>query len=290
MHRAAIRIARRRLLPVAIVLAIAYGGLVLLAWQFAGSAVFQPEFASGTYPPSQAPIELTTADGVQLVARYQHPPQATHALLFSHGNAENLGELLPLLERFQAAGFATLAYDYRGYGQSEGAPSEAGIYADIEAAYNYLRQYKGIPAERIVLHGRSLGAAAAIDLAARKPVSGLIAESAFTSLFRVVLPPILPFDKFRNLAKIRHIQAPVAVWHGCQDSIVPVQHGRQLFAAASEPKRHWWVAGAGHTDLVPVAGDGYVERLRAFRRWVQSPEREPRASPAPGEGTGCQRE
>jgi fermentation-respiration switch protein FrsA (DUF1100 family) len=110
-----------------------------------------------------------------------------------------------------------------------------------------------------------LGAAAAVDLAAKRPVAGLVMESAFTSAFRVLTRyALLPFDKFPNLAKIRNVHCPVLVIHGKRDGIISFYHGQTLFAAANEPKVSYWVDRAGHNDIAAVAGSGYFEQLRKF--------------------------
>ena len=142
-------------------------------------------------------LKLTTADGATISARFFPTPKATFTLLFSHGNAEDIGYDTPFLEAVRDAGFAVFAYDYQGYGTSQGQPSEPHVYQDCEAAYNYLINNRHILPGRIIAWGRSLGAAAAVDLAARHPLAGLIMESAFTSAFRVLTRfALLPFDKF----------------------------------------------------------------------------------------------
>jgi fermentation-respiration switch protein FrsA (DUF1100 family) len=110
-----------------------------------------------------------------------------------------------------------------------------------------------------------------VDLAARKPLAGLIMESAFTTAFQVVLPiPVLPFDKFRNIDKIKRVNCPVLVMHGKADEVVPFSHGQKLFAAAPEPKLSFWVEEASHNDLMWVAGERYAEILREFAELIES--------------------
>lgn len=113
--------------------------------------------------------------------------------------------------------------------------------------------------------GRSLGGALAIDLAARKPLGGLIVESSFVSAYRVVTRfSIYPFDKFKSLAKIGSARCPVLVIHGTKDEVISFWHGEKLFAAANQPKQSYWVEGAGHNDLMDVAGSGYGEAMKRF--------------------------
>ncbi|HWN91795.1 MAG TPA: alpha/beta hydrolase, partial [Verrucomicrobiae bacterium] len=162
-------------------------------------------------------------------------------------------------------GFAVLAYDYRGYGTSEGSPSERHVYGDIEAAYQHLVRDRGVPSDRVIAYGRSVGAGAAVDLASRRPLAGLIVESGFVTAFRVMTRlPLLPFDKFRNIDKIGQVRCPVLVMHGEADEIVPLWHGQRLFQAAPSPKRLLAVAGAHHNDFMWVAGERYARALREF--------------------------
>lgn len=162
-------------------------------------------------------------------------------------------------------GFSVFAYDYRGYGTSQGKPSERHAYRDMETVYNYLIQQLGVPAQKIIAFGRSVGGGSAVDLAAHQPLAGLIMESSFTSAFRVVVPfPLLPFDKFPNLNKIKKVKCPVLIMHGKADEVIPFQHGQKLFSAANEPKLSLWVDEASHNDLMWVAGDQYAAVLRRF--------------------------
>ncbi|HEY9709655.1 MAG TPA: alpha/beta hydrolase [Oculatellaceae cyanobacterium] len=230
--------------------------------------IFLPQPSS--YQDTSAILKLRTADQIQLSAVYLPNPASTYTILYTHGNAEDLGDIQPVLQQLQNTGFSVFAYDYRGYGTSQGKSSERNSYRDIDTAYNYLTQQLGVPAQRIIAFGRSVGGGAAVDLAARKPLGGLIMESCFTSAFRVVVPiPILPFDKFRNLDKIKKVNCPVLVMHGKADEVVPFSHGQKLFAAAGEPKRYLWVDEAGHNDFIWVAGDRYSSTLREFAQLVQ---------------------
>jgi len=168
-------------------------------------------------------------------------------------------------------GFSVFAYDYRGYGTSDGRASARNSYEDIEAAYGYLVERLGVPANRIIVMGRSIGGGPAIELATKNDVAGLICESCFVSAFRVLTRvPILPFDKFTNLNKIKKINCPVLIIHGQSDRIVPVWHGRKLFEAANEPKLCLWVDGAGHNDDVAViAGEDYWQAIAKFKQSIR---------------------
>ena len=245
----------------------AYGFFFLYFYFFADSMVFLPHAPS--YRDNARFVKVRAEDGVRLTALYLPNPQARYTLLFSHGNAEDLGDDLEFLESLQQAGFAVLAWDYRGYGTSEGAPSERTLYSDGQAVYDYLVRELKTPPERIIVFGRSLGSVPAVDLAARQPVAGLILEGGLTSGQRVLLPfPLFPFDRFRNLQKMDRVRCPVLVIHGTADEVIPFRHGEALFRAAREPKRNWWVENAGHNDLASRTGPEYGRKLQEFAAWV----------------------
>lgn len=219
---------------------------------------------TATYTDSQDIVKIATRDGVLLSAIHLVNTNAPFTVLYSHGNAEDLGDLRPVLEQYRRHGFSILAYDYQGYGTSEGRPTEANTYQDIEAVYRYLTETKHIPADCIVAHGRSVGAGPATYLAMQKPLAGLILESPFVSAFRVVSPvPLLPFDRFPNLRRIRRVTCPVLILHGTADTTIPIWHGKRLFAAANQPKQCQWIEGAGHDDIC-WSGDRYWGGILSF--------------------------
>jgi hypothetical protein len=246
---------------------IIYACVCLYAFFFADSRIFLPPPSS--YSDSAEILKLTTTDGVKLSALYLPNPAAQQTILYSHGNASDLGDHRPNLIALQKAGFSVFAYDYRGYGTSEGKPSESGSYRDIDAAYAYLTQTLRIPPQQIIAHGQSLGGAITIDLASRQPVGGLVLESTFMSAFRVLLPfPFLPFEKFHSMGKLSKVNCPVLVIHGTQDPTIPFWHGEKLYAIAPLPKRFLWVEGADHENLVEVAGDRYFQAIQAFAETI----------------------
>jgi fermentation-respiration switch protein FrsA (DUF1100 family) len=244
-----------------------YACLCLYAFFFADQKIFLPQ--PSTYQDTKEILKLTTADQIQISAIYLPNPASTYTILYTHGNAEDLGDIEPVLQKLHGMGFSVFAYDYRGYGTSQGNPSERNAYRDIDTAYNYLTQQLRVPTRRIIAYGRSVGAGSAVDLASHKSLAGLVVESAFTSAFRVVIPiPILPFDKFRNINKIKKVNCPVLVMHGKADEVIPFQHGQKLFAAAPQPKSYLWVDDAGHNDFVWVAGDRYAKALQQFTQLI----------------------
>lgn len=251
------------LIPIATVV-----GLMAYGYMFSDRVIFQPP--SPGYKDSEEIIKLTTSDGVRISAVYLPNENATQTILFSHGNAEDLGTVGFRLRQLHDVGFSVLGYDYRGYGTSESKPTEGGVYRDADAAYEYLTAQMHIPPDNIILDGWSLGGAVAADLASRKPVAGLILESTFVSAFRVVTHVPVPFDKFKTLDKLDRITCPVLVIHGRADSVIKFWHGEMLFAAAHEPKRFLWVDNADHGNVSFVAKDDYESALKNFASEIRS--------------------
>jgi abhydrolase domain-containing protein 17 len=243
--------------------------LAIFIFMRSDSLIFMPQEAS--YQDTKDILKLSVNSNEQISARYLPNSQSAYTVLYIHGNAEDLGDIRPVLERLHRHGFSVFAYDYRGYGTSDGTPGEANAYQDADVAYTYLTKQLKIPADRIIIYGRSIGGGSATEIATRYPVAGLILESAFTSAFRVVAPfPILPFDKFTNLDKLKQVHCPVLVMHGQADPIIPFQHGQSLYEAAPSPKLSLWIAAAGHNDFADVAGDRYRQTLLSFQQLVKT--------------------
>lgn len=251
---------RRMLLSILFI----YLCLCLFAWFAADRMIFLPPPAS--YRDGGDILKIQVADGIRIAALHLPNPQARFTILYSHGNAEDLGALSPYLKEYRLRGYAVFAYDYEGYGTGDGTATEKTSYRDVLAAYRYLREQLQVPADRILVLGRSVGGGPAVELARREPVAGLILESAFVSAFRVLTRwPVFPFDKFNNLAKIRQVTRPLLMVHGRRDRVIPFWHGQTLFARANEPKAALWVGEADHNDLVEVAGEDY---WRALQQWT----------------------
>jgi abhydrolase domain-containing protein 17 len=242
-------------------------GLFVIAIFFPDRFIFQPQ--PTTYRDTADIIKIRTVDGGEISARFSENPAATYTILFAHGNAEDIGLVEPFAWRIKESGFNVLTFDYQGYGTSLGTPSEANVYGDIHAAYEFLTSEKLIPPNKIILHGRSLGGAAAVDLASRREIAGLILESTFTTAFRVVTRyPMFPFDKFNSIDKIGSVRCPVLVIHGTDDWTIPVYHGQRLFEAANEPKQALWVEGAGHNDLFYTDQQRYLNTVKNFAKEI----------------------
>lgn len=214
-------------------------------------------------------VSLTTDDGVKLHAWWTGDPSTPRTALFFHGNAGNISHRLERVAFLGQPKIRFFLLDYRGYGQSQGKPSEEGLYRDATAAYQFLRA-QGISPENILLFGESLGGAVAVDLATRVPVGGVILESTFTSVRDMAsvhypfIPKVFVPDQFDSLARVANARAKLLVIHGNQDEIAPFSMGRRLFDAANQPKSFLEVPGAGHNDVYLLGGKPYRERLLSF--------------------------
>jgi len=256
-----------------IVLGVGYGFFALFAFVAADGILFQPRM-TGYDTTLPGYVGIPAPDGVTIAAVYLPNPAAKYTLLYFHGNAEDLGELHERLVDLQKHGFAVVGFDSRGYGLTPGEPREAALYADTAVVYDYVVNKLGVPADRIIAYGFSLGAGGAVELAKRKRVAGLVIQAGFVSAYRVVTGvPLLPWDRFRNLDKLPDVRCPVLVMHGSDDRTVPFSHGEKLFAAAHEPKRSFWVYGAGHNNFLDRAGEPYWTTLAEFRDLVEKSQR-----------------
>ncbi|MDQ1610571.1 MAG: abhydrolase protein 13 [Pyrinomonadaceae bacterium] len=226
-------------------------------------------------------VQLTAADGVCLHGWYctprvghaggaLEPVEARTTLLFLHGNAGNISHRYEIIGDFVQLPANVLIIDYRGYGKSEGRPSEAGLYADARAAWDYLTLTRAVPPDRIIIFGESLGGAVAIDLASKTNACGLVVQSSFTSIADMageVLPFVPRFalrTKMDSLSKIASVSCPKLFIHSQADEIIPYRLGRRLFDAAGEPKRFYEVKGAPHNLTYEIGGAPYYQAWRDF--------------------------
>lgn len=246
-----------------IIIFIFYLLVGVFAYFQSDSIIFQPQKLN--FKDDFSIIKLTTPNAKKISAKFFKNEKADYTILYSHGNAEDIFTSTPFFEDLSEAGFNVLAYDYRGYGTSEGASSEKNSYEDIETAYNYLVNEQKISPDKIIIHGRSLGGAVSIDLASKKKCGGLIVESSFVSAFRVMTKiQLYPFDKFESIHKISNVKCPILIIHGTKDTLIPFWHSEKLLEKANEPKTFYVVENAGHNDLVYVAGNRYFEEIKQF--------------------------
>lgn len=216
-------------------------------------------------------VTFVASDGVALNGWYVPAPEAGFTVLFCHGNGGNIMHRLDSINLFHSLGLNCFVFDYRGYGRSEGRPTEVGTYRDAQAAYDWLVRTRLVPAEQIILFGRSLGGSVAAHLAARVKAAALVIESVFTSYpdigsrFYPYLP-VRPFARFKynTLAYLGKVRCPVLVMHSRDDDVVPFEFGVRLFEAAPGPKQFVEILG-GHNDGFLLSGDLYRD---AWIKWL----------------------
>jgi len=266
-----------------LMLVLAYSALLTFVYFYQSRLLYFPDTPSRLVDLSPERVDLSyesvqllTSDNIQLDAWFIPAPEARGVILFCHGNAGNISHRLDSLLLFHKLGFSSLIFDYRGYGRSQGSPSEAGTYLDVEAAWHYLTRSRDVPASRIVLFGRSLGAAVAAHQAVVTTPEALIIESSFTSVpdMAAELYPFLPTRwlsryKYDVRQQLEKVSCPVLVVHSRDDEIIPFSHGRALFAAAREPKQFLELQG-GHNDGFFLSSRSYSRKLDDFlSAWVR---------------------
>ncbi len=251
----------RMLLNLLIMLAVAYLGVVLLVYFGQSRLVYFPEKLLSLTPEAigldYTSVNIATRDGETLHGWWMSVLNAKGTVLFLHGNAGNISHRINYLAMFKRLGYNTLLFDYRGYGQSSGVPSESGTYLDAQAAWRYLIETRGIAPARIAVFGESLGGAVATWLAAREKPGLLVLASTFTSIpdLAAKLYPFLPvrwisrFD-YDTRKSLQSVTCPVFIAHSPQDEIIPFEHSQQLFQAAPEPKQFLTLEGGHNTGFI----------------------------------------
>lgn len=216
-------------------------------------------------------IQLITDDGVKLHGWFVPREGARATALAFHGNGGNIGHRVEWIRLLHDAGVAVLIIDYRGYGRSEGAPFEEGLYRDARAAYRWWERERKPLGDKLIIAGESLGGAVAVHLASEVSPVALVLQSAFTSIDEMaktmfpigLLRPLMKVQ-FNSAGLIARISCPKLIIHGTRDGIVPFRMGRLLFDLSSEPKEFYAVPDAGHNDLLEIADREYGRRLTAF--------------------------
>jgi fermentation-respiration switch protein FrsA (DUF1100 family) len=250
------------------ILGLAYVGLLLVLFFSQDSLMFVPSRAVTATPQAVGlrfeTWKIPTADGETLAAWFIPAPNPQGILVYCHGNGGNIGNRVPYLPIFHSLGLSVVLWDYRSYGQSTGRPSEAGLYQDADAVMGYLQQQHSIAPTQTVIYGESLGGGVASYLAAQYPVRGWVLAGTFTSAVdrAAELYPFLPVrwlarSRFDTRARLPQITAPLLVLHSVDDEIIPIHHGRALYAAANPPK-----------TLVELTGDhnnGFLDNALAYR-------------------------
>lgn len=260
--------------------------VVTMAW-FEESLIFFPDpYPSGIWDTeavaegSGCTVEdcfFEASDGVRLHAWWVRPgkpaaqsPTSDMVLLLFHGNAGNLSHRADMVLDLARIPVQVLIVDYRGYGRSEGRPNEKGVYRDARAAWRFLTVDHGVGADRVVLFGKSLGGAVAVDLATEVAPAGLVVQSSFSSVPAMAshhypfIPGRLVRTRMDSLSKIGAIACPKLFIHSRNDEVVPFEQGRQLYEAAGGDKRFFEIIGAGHNETWLVGGENYRRAIRDF--------------------------
>lgn len=261
---------------------VAFLILAVLVRLLERSFIFFPlRYPAGVWDPALLGVEaeevwFEAADGAALhgwwiEAQGGAPDSGSPVLLWSHGNAGNLTHRAPHAGALARQGLSVFLFDYRGYGRSEGRPSEEGLYLDSEAAYAYLTEERGISPERLILLGVSLGCAPASRLATRVEHAGTILVSPFTSakvmarrMFFGLPLGFLAASEFPVATWVASRSRPLLVIHGNVDTVVPFKLGQEVYAAAAEPKQFLSLPGAGHNNILAMGGTRYLDAVQEF--------------------------
>ena len=259
---------------IAVIFATSYVSLTFLLYLFQNRLIFLPTSTVVATPNALGlayePVQLITADNVQITGWFVPADEAQFTLLFFHGNAGNISHRLDTVDLYHRLGFNLLIIDYRGYGQSEGRPTEHGTYLDAQAAWHYLTEDRQLAPEQIIIVGRSLGGGVATWLALHQPAGALVLESTFTSIPDMAARQF-PFLPVRSLARIQYdtlgrlpnVSIPILVVHSPNDEVIPYSHGQQIFAAAPDPKQFLEIRG-GHNDGFIISQEIYGSTFKAF--------------------------
>jgi len=264
----------KTLIPFFLILAGGYGALTTLVYLLQERLLFHPTRNLVASPADVGlafeDVQFTSTDGESLHGWWVPHDNPFATILFLHGNAGNISGRVDIIEKLHGMGVNVFIFDYRGYGQSTGAPSEDGLYKDTEAAFQYLIKERSIPASDIVVHGRSLGGGPATWLCERVRTAALILESTFTSVpdAGVHHYPYLPVRMlstidFDNLGRVGQCRCPVLIIHSPEDDVIPFAQAERLFAAARDPKIFLEISGA-HNEGHAVSGHRFVAGVNAF--------------------------
>lgn len=215
-------------------------------------------------------VEFNTSDGLRLSGWFITCENDRGTLIFCHGNNGNISNRIEVAEIYHRLGFNVLLFDYRGFGRNDGRPNEKGTYRDVDAAWRYITEDRGITPERIVISGKSLGGPIAAWCAAQHTSAALIIESTFTSMHAIgiKLYPWLPVRalltfSYNTREYLRHVKCPVLIVHSVDDQLIPFSHGENLFRNAPEPKEFLRISGP-HGNGYLQSGQEYIEGVEGF--------------------------
>ena len=272
------------IIKILIPLAIAYAAILLLVWLFGDTLIYFPNYPgrmTGDWHPEGLPIQeawLRTADGVKLHSWWIPAEGVQFTFLVFHGNAANIANRTALYHFLRDLPANILAVEYRGYGRSEGQPSEDGLYHDAEAAWEYAVHNLGISPNRVISFGASMGTAVAVDLAAKRDVAGVVLVAPFASSKAVArrLYRFLPGSgfvvrsKFDTAAKLTRVRAPIFIAHCTGDTVLPFALGEEVYRLAGEPKTFLRVEGTCHEESLLMAPATNRAQLLAFLGQIEA--------------------
>jgi fermentation-respiration switch protein FrsA (DUF1100 family) len=257
-----------------IALAIAYLTLVVVMAVFQRQLMYFPDKQLG--PPAQYGLVgfsddfITSADGVRVQLWHKAAQTGMPTIVYFHGNASHIGNRAGIYSALARKGFGVVALSYRGYGKSEGSPSEVGLYNDARAALNYVANDLNIPLSQTMIYGESLGTGVSVQVATEYKVAGLVLQAPYTSvvgraaeIYFYVPVHLLIHDKYNSLSKIANVHSPLLILHGELDETIPIAHGKTLFAAANEPKEAVYFPDIAHNNFDSSA---VAERVLKFAR------------------------
>jgi len=281
----------RRVVLTLVGLTAIVGGLLWLAWAFQRSLIYLPSAdevpPADSVLPGAADVTVRTDDGLELAAWWvpAAEPDTGTAVLMTHGNAGDRAGRAPLAEALQAEGISTLLLDYRGYGGNPGSPTESGLALDARAAQAWLTEAAGVPPERQIYLGESLGAAVATELATEHPPGGLVLRSPFADLGAMArvhypfVPQRLLQDELDVVRHVADVKAPTVVVYGLDDQTVPPQQSHAVAKAAGDLFAEVRVPGADHNDPVLLWGPELVDAVVDLAREVGGDEVSPPTTP-----------
>jgi len=273
------RFSRERLIALTVAVVLGCAAFVYGLRSLEAAMTFRPSRMEAAHeiPSGAENVWFNSADGTRLNGWFfesQTKPQFA-TMVFFHGNGGNISNISWLAQRFAKRGFNVLIFDYRGYGASDGvAAKESELYADGDAAVDFVMNKKGVRSEQIVLYGHSLGTAIVADVASRGAVGAVVLESGFSSASSVAtsalpwLPRFLHFlgkNRFESARKLSHVKAPILIAHGDPDFTIPTSEAQVLYAAANEPRKLLIIPGAGHV-VFGSAGEQYLDQIEQFMR------------------------